>query len=286
MSTVAVIQMCSGDEPGANLSRAASLLRQAADRGAALAVLPENFALMSRDAERMRAEHAEAPGSGPWQDFAAEQAQRLGMWIVAGTIPIRSEDLRRPASACCLFDGSGAMVARYDKMHLFDVSVPGRAESYRESANTTPGQAPVVAETPFGRLGLAVCYDLRFPELFRAMSGRGAEMIALPAAFTRATGEAHWHLLIRSRAIENLCYALASAQYGSHPGGRETYGHSMLVEPWGQVVAERAAGDAVLCHDVSLEKLDRLRAGFPALDHRRLPVAESPESPGGSAGRA
>ena len=272
MSKVAVIQMCSGDEPGANLEHAARLLRQAADQGAALAVLPENFTLMSRDAERMRAQYAEQPGSGPWQDFAAEQAQRLGMWIVAGTIPMRSSDPERPASACCLFDGSGALVARYDKMHLFDVSLPGRRESYRESATTTAGREPVVAETPFGRLGLAVCYDLRFPELFRAMSERGAEIIALPAAFTRATGEAHWYVLVRARAVENLCYFLASAQYGSHPGGRESYGHSMLVEPWGQVVAECKDGDGVLCHDVALENLERLRGGFPALDHRRLPA--------------
>ena len=274
MSRVAVIQMCSGDDPGANLRQAASLLRQAADQGAALAVLPENFALMSRDAERMRSSHAEEAGSGPWQDFAAAQARLLGLWIVAGTIPIRSEDPSRPASSCCLFDGSGALVARYDKMHLFDVSVPGRKEWYRESASTRAGREPVVAETPFGRLGLAVCYDLRFPELFRAMSERGADMIALPAAFTRATGEAHWQVLIRARAIENLCYILASAQHGSHPGGRETYGHSMLVEPWGQALGERAAGDAVLCHDVDIDRLERLRSGFPALDHRRLVMAE------------
>ncbi|WP_446830694.1 carbon-nitrogen hydrolase family protein [Candidatus Foliamicus sp.] len=276
MSTVAVIQMCSGDDPAANLRLAASLLRSAADRGAALAVLPENFALMSRDAERQRAAHAEEPGSGPWQEFAAEQAQRLGLWIVAGTIPMRSNDPKRPSSACCLFDGAGAMVARYDKMHLFDVSVPGRAESYRESANTMPGQEPVVVDTPFGRLGFAVCYDLRFPELFRAMSERGAEMIALPAAFTRATGEAHWRVLIRARAVENLCYVLASAQFGSHPGGRETYGYSMLVEPWGQVVEEQSEGDAALCHEIALDKLERLRAGFPALDHRRRRLAGPP----------
>jgi len=275
LSAVAVIQMCSGDNPAANLERAAALLRNAADQGAALAVLPENFALMSRDAERARAEHAEEPGSGPWQDFAAEQARRLGMWIVAGAIPIHSDDPKRPYSACCLFDGSGAMVARYDKMHLFDVSVPGRAESYRESANTTPGREPVVADTPFGRLGLAVCYDLRFPELFRAMSERGAELIALPAAFTRATGEAHWRTLLRARAVENLCYVLASAQHGSHPGGRETYGHSMLVEPWGRVAAERDEGDGVLRHEVALAELERLRAGFPALNHRRIRVAQS-----------
>ncbi len=270
MSIMAVIQMCSGDDPAANLGRASALLREAADQGAALAVLPENFALMSKDAERRRAEHAEQPGSGPWQDFAAEQAQRLGMWIAAGTIPMRSEDPKRPGSACCLFDGCGSMVARYDKMHLFDVSVPGRREAYRESASTAPGPEPVVVDTPFGRLGLAVCYDLRFPELFRAMSERGAEVIALPAAFTRATGEAHWHVLLRARAVENLCYVLASAQYGGHPGGRETYGHSMIVEPWGQVVAERDEGEAALCHDVALSGLERLRAGFPALNHRRL----------------
>ena len=270
MSAMAVIQMCSGDDPAANLARASALLREAADQGAALAVLPENFALMSKDAERRRSKHAEQPGSGPWQDFAAEQAQRLGLWIVAGTIPMRSDDPKRPSSACCLFDGAGAMVARYDKVHLFDVSVPGRAESYRESANTTPGRKPVVAETPFGRVGLAVCYDLRFPELFRAMSERGAEVIALPAAFTRATGEAHWHVLLRARAVENLCYVLASAQCGGHPGGRETYGHSMIVEPWGQVVAEQDEGEAALCHDVALSGLERLRAGFPALNHRRL----------------
>lgn len=278
MSRIAVVQMCSGEDPGANLARAAGLLRQAADQGAALAVLPENFALMSRDAERKRAEHAERPGAGPWQDFAAEQAQRLGMWIVAGTIPMQADDPRRPASACCLFDGSGTQVARYDKMHMFDVSLPGRKESYRESATTTAGEEPVVAETPFGHLGLAVCYDLRFPELFRALSERGAEMVALPSAFTLATGQAHWYLLVRARAVENLCYMLASAQHGSHPGGRETYGHSMLVEPWGQVVAECKQGDGVLCHDVQLENLERLRSSFPALDHRRLPAgaAEAP----------
>ncbi len=266
---LAAVQMTSGDDVTANLAQARLHLQAAARHGAWLAVLPENFAFMSAD-ERSRARIAEADGSGPIQEFLAAVARECGLWVVGGTIPLASADPARPYAACCVWDEQGQRVGRYDKIHLFDVQVPDSAEAYRESARTMPGSAPLTLETPFGALGVAVCYDLRFPELFRAMLEREVNVIALPAAFTQRTGEAHWHTLLKARAIENLAYVVAAAQAGEHPGGRRTYGHSLIAGPWGEVLAEASPGPGVVTATLDRGYLQRLRAQFPALSHRRL----------------
>jgi deaminated glutathione amidase len=271
MSTtrLAAVQMTSGDDVAANLAAARMQLEAAARHGATLAVLPENFAFMSAD-EGARARIAEPDGQGPIQDFLATAARELGLWIVGGTIPIASADPARPYAACCVWDAAGRRAGRYDKIHLFDVRVPDSAEAYRESARTMPGSAPLTLATPFGALGIAVCYDLRFPELFRAMLEREVSVIALPAAFTQRTGQAHWHTLLKARAIENLAYVVAAAQAGEHPGGRRTYGHSLIAGPWGEVLAEAGPGPGVVTATLDADYLRRLRTQFPALSHRRL----------------
>jgi nitrilase len=269
MTKVSVIQMNSGDEVRVNLDVAGQLLSVAAAQGAKLAVLPENFAFMAAD-EDARARIAEADGAGPIQDFLARTARDLGLWIVGGTVPLHSAEPGRPYSACCVWDCAGRRVGRYDKIHLFDVRVPHSDEAYRESRRTTAGSQPLVIETPFGRLGVAVCYDLRFPELFRAMLTPQVDLVVLPAAFTHRTGQAHWHTLLRARAIENLCYVAAAAQDGVHPGGRRTYGHSLLAGPWGEVLTEALAGPGVATAAMDTNYLSRLRAQFPALSHRRI----------------
>lgn len=266
--TVAALQMCSGPELEANLAQAARLIEQAAARGAALAVLPENFALMGRQ-ERDKLAVAEADAGGPIQDFLAQQARRHGIWVVGGTIGLRGDDPERVRAACLLYSDRGERVARYDKIHLFDVAVSER-EAYRESATLEPGGVPVIADTPFGRLGLAVCYDLRFPELFRALAGQNMDLLALPAAFTATTGAAHWDVLVRARAIENLCYVVASGQGGVHANGRATYGHSMVVDPWGVVLAELDDQPGVAAAAFDPDRMAMLRRQFPVLEHRRL----------------
>ncbi|MBM4196095.1 MAG: carbon-nitrogen hydrolase family protein [Gammaproteobacteria bacterium] len=272
MPSVAAIQMSSIDNVQANLAEARALLERAAARGAKLAVLPENFAHMSAD-ESARPRIAEPDGHGPIQDFLARAARELRLWIVGGTLPLASADPGRPYQTCCVWDDMGQRVARYDKMHLFDVRVPDSAEAYRESARTMPGSAPLTLATPLGELGVAICYDLRFPELFRILMNSAVSLIALPAAFSLRTGQAHWHTLLRARAIENLCYVAAAAQTGEHPGGRRTYGHSLIVGPWGEVLAEAAAGPSVIGAGIDVHYLERLRSQFPALGHRRLAVS-------------
>ncbi len=261
--------MTSTREVAVNLETARDLLEQARAAGAVLAVLPENFALMgAKETDKFAV--AEAPGLGPIQDMLAETASRLGLWIIAGTIPLKLEHDKRVAAANVVFDASGKQVARYDKIHLFDVDLPGRAESYRESATMAPGQAPVVVETPIGKVGLAVCYDVRFPELFRTLERQGAEIFSVPAAFTAATGLAHWEVLMRARAVENLAYVLASAQSGLHASGRETFGDSLIVDPWGKVLDRRPQGPGLVVAEIDLTHQKELRARFPALQHRRL----------------
>ncbi len=266
---LAAIQMTSVAEVAANLQQARVLLDTAARAGARLAVLPENFAFMSAD-ESARGSIAESDGAGPIQDFLARAAGECQLWIVGGTIPLASGDSERPYAACCVWDEQGRRVGRYDKIHLFDVRVPGSTESYRESRRTMPGSEPLVLRTPFGQLGIAVCYDLRFPELFRTMLDRQVNVMALPAAFTQRTGQAHWHTLLKARAIENLCYMVAAAQTGEHPGGRHTYGHSLVVGPWGEILAEAPGGPGVVVATMDDDYLQRLRDQFPALSHRRL----------------
>ncbi len=269
---LAAIQMNSGDDVATNLTRARRALRSAAADGATLAVLPENFALMARrDAERVAV--TEDDGHGMLQDFLANEAARCGMWLVGGTIPLRSGDPKRPYAACLVHDPGGKRVGRYDKLHLFDVRVPESEESYCESKSTMPGARPLVVRTPWGNLGIAVCYDLRFPDLFRWMSANGMDVLALPAAFTYDTGAAHWQVLLRARAIENLCYVVAAAQTGMHPAKRQTYGHSMVVDPWGGVLADRGARPGVVMAEVDTARLTKLRQRFPVLDHRRFRTA-------------
>jgi len=261
--------MNSGPDVAHNLGVAGQLLADAAAQGARLAVLPENFAIMgAREADRLAV--AEPPGEGPIQDALAELAQRLSLWIVAGTLPVRGRTPRKVAPASIVFDANGAQAARYDKIHLFDVDIPEKKESYRESATFEPGKEPIVVKTPVGVLGLSVCYDMRFPELYRALSAQGAQLLAMPAAFTVPTGQAHWEVLLRARAVENLCYVLAAAQWGMHANGRETYGDAMIVDYWGRILARRPSGAGVVLAEIDPATQAAVREGFPALKHRVL----------------
>jgi nitrilase len=264
---VAAIQMTSGPDVGSNLEEAAGLLEMAAARGALLAALPENFAFMGlRDADKRQV--AEAPGEGPIQDFLGAIARRLSLWIVAGTVPLRAGADGRVAAASLVYDAQGACVARYDKIHLFDVDIPGKAESYRESAHVAPGTGLSLVDTPAGRIGLSVCYDVRFPELYRALSVQGAQLLTVPSAFTAPTGRAHWETLLRARAIENLCYVLAPAQTGFHPSGRETHGDTLIVDYWGRVQQRLPRGRGCVLAEIDLARQSEARQSFPALSHR------------------
>jgi predicted amidohydrolase len=272
MGKVAAIQMTSSHLVEENLAKAGQLLREAREAGADIACLPENFAFIGlRDADKLKI--AESDGHGPSQDFLRNTARTLGLWILGGTINIRGAGDDRVANASLLIDASGKRVARYDKIHMFDVAIPGRNEQYRESSTVEPGRRIVVADTPAGRLGLSVCYDMRFPELYREMVAKGAVWLAMPAAFTVPTGRAHWETLLRARAIENLCYVVAPAQVGMHTSGRETYGDSLIVDFWGQVIARRQEGEGVIMVEFDLAKQAEARARFPALDNRQLPIS-------------
>ncbi|MAA75010.1 MAG: acyltransferase [Salinisphaeraceae bacterium] len=266
----AAIQMVSSNNRDDNLQQAGELIRRAADDGAGLVVLPENFGYMGRsEADKLAV--AEDPGRGAMQDFLADTAAAHHLWIVGGTIPLRHETGgQRAYAACLVYNDSGACVSRFDKIHLFDVAVPESGEQYKESASTIPGTRPEVVDTPFGRLGLSVCYDLRFPELYRQLVSMGAEILTVPSAFTDATGRAHWRTLVQARAIENLCYVVAPNQGGRHASGRETHGHSMIVNPWGQVLGELTYGPGVASGEIDLGYLQRNREHFPCLSHRRL----------------
>ena len=274
---VAALQMTSGPDVAANLAAAAALLDAARDAGAALALLPENFSFLGRrDADKRAV--AEVQGSGPVQDFLAATAARLGFWIIAGTQPIAAGAAGaagatdgRVTNSCFVYDAAGACVARYDKIHLFDVDVPDKpGESYRESAHVAPGTQVVVVDTPVARVGLSVCYDVRFPELYRRLSAAGAELLVVPSAFTVPTGRAHWETLLRARAVENLSYVVAAAQSGVHPNGRETYGDSLIVDYWGRVLTRLPRGSGLVTAAIDREALARTRASFPALTHRVL----------------
>jgi nitrilase len=267
----AAVQMASGPAVGANLLEAGRLVKQAAAAGAKLVVLPENFAIMGMT-ETDKLGVAETDGSGPVQEFLAGAAERHKVWLVGGTMPMRAGD-GRVRAACLVYDDQGRRVGRYDKIHLFDVVVPGTEETYRESQTIEPGTEPLVLDSPFGALGVAICYDLRFPELFRRMAQKGLDLLAVPAAFTARTGAAHWEILVRARAVENLCYTVASNQGGFHLNGRETFGHSMVVDPWGKVLASLPTGAGVVCAEIDRERLAQVRASFPVLEHRRLHCA-------------
>ena len=266
---VAAIQMNSGADLGQNLGLAGELLSDAARDGCVLAVLPENFALMP-ERGRDKSKHAEQPGEGPIQDFLAECAARHGMWVIAGSMPLESPEPERVYGACVVVDERGKTRAIYRKIHLFDVDLPDREESYRESHSMYPGDEPMTVDTPAGCVGLTICYDLRFPELYRTLVDAGATVFTVPAAFTAVTGAAHWHALLRARAIENLAYVIAPGQFGTHPDNRETYGHSLIVDPWGRILAEQPSGNCAVIADIDPGSPDQLRESFPALANRRL----------------
>jgi nitrilase len=266
---VAAVQMTSGLDVAANLACARALLEEAARRGARLAVLPENFALMAQHSAQRRG-IAEDDGDGPIQRMLSDAARELSLTLVGGTMPLKVPGERRVAPASLVFGPDGRRIGRYDKIHLFDVDVPGAAESHRESAGMVPGREPGVFDTPAGRIGVAVCYDLRFPELFRRMSELGADYFVVSAAFTVPTGRAHWDVLVRARAIENLCHLVVAAQVGQHANGRSTYGHSMVVDCWGVVLDQLAEGEGVALGAVDLDRQARVRREFPALEHRVL----------------
>lgn len=269
MSRIAAVQMTSGADVAANRASAERLIAEAAAAGATLVALPESwFQLGCEEAAKLAL--VEPEGHGPLQDFLAAQAARHGIWLLGGTVPLQGEEPGRVCASSLLFDAQGRIGARYDKIHLFDVDVEDATGTYRESATIEGGERIVVADTPCGRLGLTVCYDLRFPELFRSMSAAGAELFVVPSAFTAVTGRAHWEVLLRARAIENLAYVLAPAQWGRHGGGRETWGDSLIVDPWGMVLARRAQGEGVVVADIDLPRLHARRNAFPCLEHRRL----------------
>jgi deaminated glutathione amidase len=266
---VAAIQMSSVDSVDDNLRTTERLLEQARAEGCILAVLPENFAYIGkRDTDKLAV--AELEGRGPIQEFLSRTAQRLSIWIVAGSLPLKTPETELCYGASFVYDAEGRARCCYRKIHLFDVDLPERGESYRESASMDAGNSPRSIATPAGHLGLSICYDLRFPELYRRLAGEGAELFSVPAAFTFATGTAHWHTLLRARAIENLAYVIAAGQHGTHPNGRTTYGHSMIVDPWGRVLAEQESGDGVVVAKTDTSFSQKLRGEFPVLQHRRL----------------
>ena len=266
---VAAVQMSSGDSVDDNLRRAGQLLADAGAQGCVMAVLPENFAFMGRR-DQDKVAIAESDGDGRIQAFLADAARRHSMWIVGGSLPLAADRASLVYGACYVFDGAGEARACYRKIHLFDVNLPDSAESYRESASMDRGREVVTTDTPVGRLGLTICYDVRFPELYRRLVEAGATIHSVAAAFTRATGAAHWEALLRARAIENLCYVIAAAQHGRHPNGRETWGHSMVIDPWGRVLAEKDAGDGLVIAEIDPILPNRMRRSFPVLEHRRL----------------
>lgn len=273
---VAAIQMVSGTQLPANLARARDLMAAAAQAGAELVVLPEYFCLLGqRDTDKLAIQ--ERLGDGPIQSFLAETARELGLWIVGGTLPLSAAQEAgadaRVYNSTLVYSPQGACVARYDKIHLFRFD-NGR-ESYDESRTLLSGTQPVTFDLPSRdgqrwRLGLSVCYDLRFPELYRGYAQAGADLLLVPSAFTHTTGQAHWELLLRARAVENLTYVLAAAQGGLHENGRRTWGHSMLLDPWGHVLTEQAEGEAVVVGEFSMERLQECRMQLPALEHRVL----------------
>jgi len=269
--SLSVIQMASQADVQSNLKIARRLLEQAAEQGARLAVLPENFAAMGH-ADPLALGRAEAQGTGPILPWLGQAARDLGLWIVAGTLPLPpdGDPDAKPRACSLLVDERGQRVARYDKLHLFDADVADSRGRYRESDHYAPGQRLVVADTPLGRLGMTVCYDLRFAELYLALRAAGAELISVPSAFTLTTGAAHWQSLIRARAIETQCYMLAAAQGGEHPGGRITYGHSSIVDCWGRMLCEQSTGDAVLSASRDVAEQAAIRQRMRVLSHRRF----------------
>jgi nitrilase len=265
---VAAIQMASSPNVSANLLEAERLIGEAAESGAGLVVLPENFAFKGQHDRDMLTLCED--DDGPLQGFLAQMAQRYGVWIVGGTIPMRASQGGKVRAACLVVDSKGNQVVRYDKIHLFDVHLVETDERYVESNTIESGDEVITVDTPFGVLGVAVCYDLRFPEMFRQLMDKGAEIFVVPASFTAMTGKAHWEILVRARAIENLAFVVAAAQGGYHISGRETHGHSMIVDPWGTVLTQAPRGTDFVSVELDREYQKTIRRTFPTIDHKRL----------------
>lgn len=264
---IAALQMVSGPDVEANLAAAERLLAEAATAGAGLAVLPEYFCHIGRrDSDKLAV--AEAPGDGPIQRFLAAAARRHGLWVVGGTLPLRSDDPAKAYNSNTVWAPDGTLAARYDKIHLF--AFEQGEERYDEGRVLRPGSTPVALQAGPLRVGLSICYDLRFPELYRALMHPPCDLLCVPSAFTVPTGRAHWELLLRARAVENQCYVIAAAQGGLHPSGRRTWGHSLIVDPWGELLGVRPEGEGLVLADVDPARLADVRARLPALAHRRL----------------
>ena len=264
---IAALQTVATPDLDRNLETAERLIAQAARKGAELVALPEYFCLMGqRDDDKLRV--AEASGDGPIQAFLAAQAKQHGLWLIGGTLPMRTADPAHARNSCCVYAPDGALAARYDKIHLFRYD-NGR-ESYDEARVLEAGSEPVTLQAGPLRVGLSVCYDLRFPELYRTLCTPPCDLLSVPAAFTYTTGRAHWELLLRARAVENQCYVIAPAQGGTHQNGRRTWGHSMVIDPWGEVLAVRPEGEGVVLAEVDAKRLATVRTQLPALEHRRL----------------
>jgi len=267
---IAAIQTVSGPVVADNLAVAGDLIAEAAASGARLIALPEYFGILgNRDTDKVDAR--ETPGHGPIQDFLSTTARRLGVWLVGGSVPMASPLPGRIFNACLVYGPDGTLAARYDKIHLFGLDLG--TEKFTEAKTIFPGNRVATVDTELGRVGLSICYDLRFPELYRAMGP--VDLIVVPSAFTATTGEAHWEPLLRARAIENQCYVLAPAQGGRHPNGRSTHGHSLAIDPWGRILAERDTGPGVVIADFDRAEIARVRRSLPALNHRTLPPVPS-----------
>ena len=265
LTRIAGVQMASGPNVTANLNEARRLIAMAVEQGARLVALPEYFGIMGmKDSDKVKVR--ETPGKGAIQKFLSDTAREHKIWLVGGSVPLACADDARVRNSCLVYDDQGKLAARYDKIHLFGFEF-GK-EHYSEERTIEPGREVVTLATPFGRLGLSICYDLRFPELYRAM--KDVDIILVPSAFTETTGKAHWETLIRARAIENLAYVLAPAQGGYHLNGRETHGNSMIVDPWGVVLDRLPRGSGVVVAGINPEYLQRVRKGLPALTHRTL----------------
>ena len=282
MAKVAAIQMASGPNVSGNLSEAKRLITDAVKQGAELVVLPENFAHMGMSEldilelaeDYILDKESKEQANAQIQNFLSSVAKEEKVWILGGTIPLKANNdkqNKKVLSACLLFNDEGNIAARYDKIHLFDVDLGDQGGTYNESAFTEAGDKVVVVDTPFGKLGIAICYDLRFPELFRDMVSEGMEILGLVSSFTATTGKAHWEVLNRARAIENLCFVVSAAQGGYHVNGRETYGDSMIVDPWGGVMDRLPHGSGFAIADIDPESLQQTRKNFPVLEHIKLP---------------
>ena len=269
----AVIQLCSSPDLKKNLDEAEKWMIAAVNQGADLLLLPENFAFMGHTnysvsvKEQQRQQYREDPKNSPSLRFLQAFAIRHQVWIIGGSIPLAIANSMKITNTCFVVDSSGKVQGRYDKIHLFDVDLDGESP-YRESNMVKAGQAAVLVDTPFGKIGLALCYDLRFPELFRALSAQGASILTIPAAFTLTTGQSHWEVLLRARAIENFAYVLAAGQEGIHGNGRHTFGHSMVVEPWGHVIAQCPEGPGFVLAELQPPRVLRCRERIPCLNHR------------------